>query len=550
MMSLHTQSTLTLHERLSSLAELHPGAPAVIDLSDVGGGLCTTYDELAGRVARTAAFLASLGIRRGDSVATLLPNCQQWVDLFLAASHLGALLVPLNTRYRAQEIGHLLRLSDARVLVTATEFEGVDFAPRLTEVAALDGEQAVPVEHVIVVSGDPDQAPSRWQRHQGGDLSVNDAPVPPVTAEPADPLIVFGTSGTTSAPKLAIHTHQTVVTHVDAVAERLRLSPASRQMVVLSLSGTFGFVPFLAGLMAGQPAVLLPIFKRERVLAALASHPSDLLVAAEGSVRELLEAAGPTELGALTRVVTAGLDIEDVIRGAAERGITAMNVYGSSEVFAFAGISEPGASAAARAMPGGRVTVPETRVRVTDPETGLVLPLGSVGELQFSGPTVFPSYLRNDAATAASRTPDGWFRTGDSARLIDDRTFCYLARANDTLRLGGYSVSPADVETTIEELNSVRQAQVVGVRDPRSGDDLGVAFVIAEEGAEVTPDRILAHCAERMASFKIPKRIVIVRSYPSTPSANGDKIRRDQLRLEAAQLLAENPAPARQKEAR
>ncbi|MFF2317879.1 AMP-binding protein [Arthrobacter sp. NPDC058097] len=542
MMSLNTQAPATLHERLSSLAATRPDAPAVVDLSAVGGGHCTTYGELAERASRSAAFLASLGVRRGDSVATLLPNCQEWIDLFFAAAQLGALLVPLNTRYRSQEIGHLLRLSGARVLVTATDFEGVNFTDRLAEVAAFEGDDAVPLKDIVIVSGDIEATPARWQRHPGRDLSANAAPIPPAAGEPADPLIVFGTSGTTSAPKLAIHTHQTVLTHMDAVADRMRFSPDSSQLVVLSLSGTFGFVPFMAGLLAGQPATMLPIFKRERVLTALESHPSDFLVAAEGSVRELLEAAGPADLGALNRIVTAGLAIEDIIDAATGRGITAMNVYGSSEVFAFAAISEYGADTAVRANPGGRVTGPDTLVRVTDPESGAVLPIGSVGELQFSGPSVFSRYLHNDAATVASRTPDGWFRTGDSARLIDDCTFTYLARANDTLRLGGYSVSPSDVETTLEELDGIRQAQVVGVRDTRSGDDLGVAFVIAEAGSDITPERVLEYCTERMASFKVPKRVVMVNSYPSTPSANGDKIRRDQLRDQATALLAEHPS--------
>jgi fatty-acyl-CoA synthase len=154
--------------------------------------------------------------------------------------------------------------------------------------------------------------------------------------------------------------------------------------------------------------------------------------------------------------------------------------------------------------------------------------------------TVFERYLHNPDATSASRTADGWFRTGDSARLVAPRTFHYLARANDTLRLGGYSCSPAEIETTIEAVSSVDRAQVVGVRDPRSGDDLAVAFVIAKSGAAVSEEDVIAHCRRTLASFKTPERVMVVTSYPMTPSANGDKVRRDELRRMAETILRPN----------
>jgi fatty-acyl-CoA synthase len=470
-------------------------------------------------------------------VATLLPNCLEWLDVFLAAGHLGAVLVPLNTRYREQEISHLLRLSGAKILVGAANFEGVDFSSRLTAVAALSGDEAVPVEHMVSVGGDRSLLPSTWIVHEAHTVLSAPTAVPLTAAELDDPLIVFGTSGTTSAPKLAVHTHRTVAHHIAAVAERMGFSPGHGALQVLSLSGTFGFVPFMAGLLTGKPAALLPIFKLGRVLEALGSQPVELLVAAEGSVRQLLETLTPQNRGHLTRIVTAGLAIEDIIDAADRLSVTAMNVYGSSEVFAFAGICTPGADRNSRAMPGGHLTASGTDVRVADPETGAALPIGETGELQFRGETVFPRYLNNAAATASSRTADGWFRTGDSAMLTDTRTFRFLARANDTLRLGGYSVSPADVESTIELLPEVQQAQVVGVRDKRTGDDLGVAFVLPAPEATVDAATVLAHCRAKLASFKVPKQVVVVEAYPTTPSANGDKVRRDQLRIRATALL-------------
>jgi fatty-acyl-CoA synthase len=529
----------TVWSAFDRAVEATPTATALTDLTNTAesGAGTLSYAALRERAERTSAVLSELGVRRGDTVATLLPTCTAWVEVFLATARLGALLVPLNTRYRSEEVSHLLRLSGARVLVGAAEFEGVNFSGRLAEVAALAGDDAVAVRHFVNVAGDPTLLPQAWEVLAVDALTEHNLATPSAVSRPYDPLIVFGTSGTTSAPKLAVHTHGTTTAHVAAVAMRLGLGSGPAALQVLSLSGTFGFVPFLAGLLVGKPAVLLPIFKLARVLDALRRLDCDLLVAAEGSVRELLDELTPEHAGGLRRMVTAGLHIGDIVESAAALGIEAANVYGSSEVFAFAATSAPGDPAEDRCVPGGRLTAPGMNARVRDPDSGDLLPIGKNGLLELGGDTLFTHYLHNDDASTASRTADGWFRTGDSATMLDERSFRYLARANDTLRLGGYSVSPADVETAIEELAEVAQAQVVGVRDPRTGDDLGVAFVRAEAGADLTADAVLNHCRSRLASFKWPVRVEVVDAYPCTPSANGDKVRRDVLRTTAEQLL-------------
>lgn len=515
----------------------HQDRFALTDLSEIGSGRSVHFTELATRMRRAASALRSLGIQRGDAVATLLPNCIEWVDVFLGSAWLGALVVPLNTRYRTHELGHLLRLSGARVLVTAADFEGVNFAERLAEVAELSGEEKVPVEHVIDVGGDGTNFASAWQSHPGSVLSDQEPIDGPSAAAIDDPLIVFGTSGTTSAPKLAVHTHATASVHATRTFDRMQLGHGGGSLQVLSTSGVFGFVPFLASLFGGNPTVLLPIFKRERVLQALQEHPAELLVAAEGSLRDLLDVVTLQTRGSLRRMVTAGIAIEDIVDAADHIEVEARNVYGSSEVWAFAGTSPTAADREERILPGGDLVDDELEVRVVDMETEREAAPGQVGELRFRGATLFRHYLNNSEATAKAFDEEGWFRTGDAAEMITPRTFRYLARANDTLRLGGYSVSPADVETAIEEMVGVRQAQVVGVRDTRSGDDLGVAFVLADGSAPLHEQSVLDHCRGKMASFKVPKKVVILDQYPTTPSANGDKVQRNRLRTMAEELM-------------
>ena len=526
----------TLWSWFEKTANATPGANALTDLS-IGGSQGLSYSELLDHSLRTAAWLADVGVQRGSAIATLLPNCGTWVETFLAAARLGALLVPLNTRYRIQELSHLLRVAEAEILVTASEFERVDFAERLRAVAELGGDQRVPVRHVVSVAGDLEQLPDRWNRFPASDLLDREPLKAAPNPRPDDPLIVFGTSGTTSAPKLAVHTHHTTALQAASVAQRLAFSAGPSALQVLSLSGTFGFVPFISALLAGKQTVLLPLFQLPRVLDALQAYNCDLLVAPEGPVRDLLDVLTTDNVGGLRQIVTAGLDIADIVSAAAATGVEASNVYGSSEVFAFAAIAPPGSPEEDRLVPGGELTAPGASARVRDPETGRVLPVGEVGELEVGGDTLFIEYLHNPTATAESRTADGWFRTGDSAVLLGERRFRYLARMGDTLRLGGYTVSPADIESTIEQLPAVAQAQVVGVRHPRTGNDRAVAFVRPSPGSLVDADGIKEHCRARLASFKVPVHVEIVDTFPTTPSANGDKVRRDMLRELASHML-------------
>ncbi|MDH4572850.1 AMP-binding protein [Salinicola acroporae] len=527
----------TVWAMLEEQAGKHPGGLAVHDASDIGKGQDFSYRELHDRALRTAAFLESNGIKAGDSVALLIPNCIYWLDVFFAAARTGALLVPLNTRYRENEIHHLLETSKAKILFTAAQFESVDFTDRLHG-ALSDGSLPSCLEHVVDYSDTLDNLPGGITLHASTSPLNREPTSSSASVGTSNPLIVFGTSGTTSAPKLAIHTNETTLPHLRASTACFDVPPGRFQLSVLSLSGTFGFVPAMAGLLHGIPLALLPIYNTERVLESIATLPIHLIVAAEGSLRDLLDTLTPQNCGGLAQLITAGLAIQDIVDKASALNITARNVYGSSEVFAFAGSALVSTDREHRCLPGGDVVNPSMRIRVIDRETGNTLPVGEVGELQFKGGSLFTHYLNNPEATQKAFTEDGWFKTNDAAKLLAESTFEYLSRGNDTLRLGGYSVAFVEIESAIESMSGVKQAQVVGVKDERSGDDIAVAFVLAEGVNTPNASSIITHCKANLASFKVPKHVEIVAQYPTTPSANGDKVRRDSLRQQARDILS------------
>jgi fatty-acyl-CoA synthase len=217
--------------------------------------------------------------------------------------------------------------------------------------------------------------------------------------------------------------------------------------------------------------------------------------------------------------------LDDVV-GAAERaGARLTGLYGMSEVQALFGIRDPAGDVGERSRAGGTMVSADAAYRIVD------------GELQLRGPSLMAGYLAEgggsiDRELTASAMADGWFRTGDLASADDDRTFEYLARQGDAMRLGGFLVAPSEIESVICELPGVVGAQVVAVDRPDGARPVAFVTGAADEAA------VIAHCRERLAIHKCPVRVVTVDEFPTTPSANGTKIRRSELRSRAARLLA------------
>lgn len=507
-----------------------------------------TYAELQSEVDHWANGLAKCGIGHGDTIAIWLPNTREWVVSFLAAAKLGAFVVPLNTRYKAEEIRHLLRVSSPKMLVMAPRFRSLDFQSTLNNAMTLGVEHdgtALPesLRWIVTVGTTPlrttigisDVTLIDWDK-----LRVSGAP-DAGAGGPDDFAIAFGTSGTTSAPKLAVQTQGAVTRHVTAVARNTPFDRNDVYLAILPLCGTFGFVPALATLVAGGTVVLMPVFDPSQASATIEREKVTHLAGIESLIRNLL--AHPTfttpAIETVSRITVAGVSVDDLVEQAERKyGITVTNVYGSSEIFAFAAGSQIDADAEMRALPGGWIISDDLQARVVDPNTGAVLPDNTGGELQFSGRNVTTGYLGNDAATAKAFTADGWYRTGDHGISFGGgRGFRYQARIADTLRLKGTLVDPADIEAFLLSRDGVAFVQVVGVPGG-DGDDRAVAFIITDAASDISEAQLLDECRSSLAGFKVPALIVLVDQYPTTPSANGDKVRKDVLRARAADLLA------------
>jgi len=509
------------------------------DTAFIEGDRRWSYAEFEAETRRAAAWLAGHGVRKGDRVAVWLPNGVTWLALFFALARLGAVMMSVNTRFRSSELEYVLKKSRAAHLIMQPGFRRIDFR---AIVSAVDPAAVPDLRSVIVAdpSGETDTTAILGRPAVALRLdTVADAPAD--AAEPDLPCILFTTSGTTKGPKLVIHPQRTLVFHSGPVAVRTGLDrPGARLLGMLPFCGVFGLVGTLAAFAAGTPVVILDTFDAERAAALIERHAVTHTFGSDEMYRRLLQVRAGDRPFPTARLFGFAAFQPGAIELATEawaRGVPMVGLYGSSEVQALFAIQPEGLPLEERILGGGLPSAGElARVRVRDVDTGDLLPPGQSGEIEIAAPGNFVGYLDDPEATAEVMLPDGFFRTGDVGHLRADGSFVYEMRKGDAIRLGGYLVSPVEIEDVLKGFDGVADAQVVAVA---VGTELKpVAFVIPQPGATIDPDALVARARACMAGFKVPYRVWPVEAFPTTESANGTKIQRARLRTMAEERLA------------
>ena len=527
------QTPKTVTGLLEAAAAAAPETPALIY-----GDTSLSFASLSAQSRRAAGGLASLGIKPGDRVAFWLPNTPAYVTLYFACARLGAIAVAVNTRFRASEVGDIVGRSGAKVLVLWPDFRGIDFPGILADV---DPDALKRVETVIVYS-ESDDVPAvsvlgartvtwdRLARHArfDGDFSV-----------PNGGCNIFTTSGTTKAPKFVLHGHTGITQHAIEVAYHCDLlKPDTVAYLGLPFCGVFGFCQALAALAAGKPTLLESAFEAETAVRLMEKHGVTYFNASDDMIDRMIAVKGDRK--PFRKVESAGFanfnsELADIVERASEEGLKLTGLWGMSELQALVARRDPQDDVAARKVSGGKLISPNARVRVRDPESGELLGIGEAGELEITGPSQMLEYYLNPEATEEAVTEDGFIRTGDLGMLEPDGRFEFLARMGDVLRLGGFLVAPAEIEAEVQSHQTVESVQVVGAGS--AAGNKAVAFVIPAEGCTVDEVEIQGHCAQQLARFKVPVRIIPVDAFPVAESANGIKVQRGKLRNMAEEIL-------------
>uniref|UniRef100_UPI004049E1BB long-chain-fatty-acid--CoA ligase n=1 Tax=Desulfobacca sp. TaxID=2067990 RepID=UPI004049E1BB len=529
---------LSLPDLFYRAAAEFPGRPAVIFF-----GKTISYERLAHLVQQTAAGLSRLGLQAGQSLAIILPNCPQTIITYYAALHLGAMVVMINPLAAPREILEQLQRTGASMAVVLDQL-----ADRVAQVRA-----ELPLRQLIVASladflpfplnlGYLFQAWRQKQRRGARRrlqpvswrelLSSPPAAVPPRAACSQDIAILQYTGGTTGVPKAAVLTHRNLVSNVLQINAWLQHCRRGQERIlaVLPYFHVFGMTAGMNWpLNLGGAIILLPKFDATQVLKtihrqrptvfpavptifiALLHHP-DLrryrLTSLWGCISG--SAPLPREVQARFEALTNGRIIEG---------------YGLTETAPVTHLNP----IARGGRPGSiGLPFPNTECRIVDAETGCHdVSVGEVGELILRGPQVMSGYWQNPAETALA-IRDGWFYTGDLARMDAEGYFYIVDRKKDLIIASGFNIFPREVEEVIHQHPAVQEVVVFGVPEAYRGETV-MAVIVPKAGAALDAEEISHFCRERLAAYKVP---AIIEFRPALPKTLVGKVLRRQLRQE------------------
>ena len=510
---------------------VNSAVPALIER-----GRPVPFRAIAAESRRVARGLQRLGVQPGDRVALWLPNVAAWLATFFACAQLGAIAVSVNTRFRSHELSDILHRSGSRVLVFWPGFKGIDFAGILGE---CDPHALDALDSVVVYEEAGASTPAKvlGRSAHSYDVLARGAPLLENGAAADAGCAIFTTSGTTRAPKFVLHDQRTVIRHAFDVVKGFSIDAGSTMLLAPPLCGVFGFCSAMAALAAGRPIVMAPAWNAEQAARDIVAHRVTHMNGTDDAAAQLLD-IDDLSFSSMRFVGYAAFNPAraDIVRSADARGLKLVGLYGASEIQALFARQDENAPAAERMLAGGRPVSPAARVGARDPQTGAVLPHGVAGELEFLAPASrMAAYHGNPAATAEAVAPDGYYRSGDLGHTQPDGRFVFLTRMGDALRLGGFLVSPAEIEAVVQEAPGVAACQVVAVE--HAGGLLPVAFVILQDGAVLDEAAVMTHVAARLARYKVPRHVFPIDAFPVTPGANATKIQKGRLREMAEALL-------------
>lgn len=528
-------STETVAGTLAHAADRFPASEAL-----VYDGRRATYAQLLDEAFTRARELIGLGVRPGDHVGILMPNCWDSVLLFYAANLIGSPAVLLNARYRPDDLSYVIPKADIRFLfIGGHAHDHVDYRPMLTEIfPALDEWDSetplalteAPRLEMLVELGDarPGPWPAESALAKAGRRILPDEVVAAAAAiMPDDISTLMFSSGTTSRPKACMLTNRSLCATGAALAERFRLTPEDRMWDPLPLFHMSTTLPMAACRAAGacfigmghfEAGAALRLFAEERttihyagfptIVSAITAHPD--FPAYDQAHLRISHVVGPAEL--LRRY--KGLF----------PGAVPINSYGLTEstgVPCYSDLDDPEEllfETSGRLFDG-------MEAFIADPQTGAPVPDGVAGEIRLRGFCLFAGYYGDDRATAEAIPVDGWLRTGDLGRIGPGGRLIYDGRLKDMLKIGGENVAAIELESFLMTHPAIRMAQVIGVPDDRLME-VAAAYLELHDSQTISEHEVLDYCRGRIASYKIPRYVRYVTEWPMSAT----KVQKYQLR--------------------
>ena len=531
----------TLADFIRQTAASYPDADAVV-LS----GTRVSYAQLLAGATRWARRLVALGVQPGEHVGLLLPNSTEFMQVLFGVSLAGAVSVPMNSRYRGQEIAATVEDADLVAILTTSEAEAhPSFTERLREAFPDLSTQADPNHLVLAAAPRLRNIVVLGETAEPGLLGADAIASPPaidailearrIGVKPTDTGIILYTSGSTSRPKGCLLSHGALLAQGRLMAERYGMTGSDRIWSPVPMFHVGGISPFIAIASVGGAFLSMPRIDPGAGLALMADERATIsYVLFQTIITDLLQHPEfeRFDLRAV-RLVISNLALQPtwIAELLAKRMPRAIQIgtYGMTETVGAACTHSPQDDAQDRLGRLGR-PLPGVAVRIVDAD-GNDRPPGEVGEVLLRGPTSCHGYYR-DAEKTSTSFLDGWLRTGDRGSLDARGSIMFHGRLKDVLKVGGENVGALEVEAVVGNHPAVKGCAVVGMADPRLVE-VPVAVVELVPGQTATEREILEFCVGKLASFKVPRRAFFLTEWPM----NSTKIDKPALRLRVAQLV-------------
>ncbi len=504
-----------------------------------------TYTQFNDETNRVAKALIALGVQPGEHVALWMTNRPEWLFLMFAIARVGGCIVPLNTRYRTDDVAYTVTQSRSGTLISLDRSGPVDYQGMLMEsmpsieqtATGLKVENYPDLKRLVVLGELRLPNATGWEAFIAAGASISDDTLQ-ARADAVDPdslMMLAYTSGTTGNPKGVMHSHQPIrSTH-----ERAQVMGYTRDEVHMNYLPLFHIYAFseivMMSVLCGSRHVMMDMFDAEKaldlaaaegatVLHGFEAHWLDLLTAQERHARQL-----KVRIGTLPSGVESTIPIAERVQ---DTFCPTISGFGMSESWAYVSVNNPLHTREQRVHASG-YPMNDYEFRVVNVETGVEQPIDEAGELWVRGYAVMKGYWDKPEATRETIDAEGWLHTGDMAKLRADGHLVFLGRYKDMLKVGGENVSPAEVEAYLRKMPEVMDAAVVAYPDPRLAE-VPVAFVILKAGQSVSGDDLINRMKGKIASYKIPRHVIFTEGYPMTSSG---KIRKIELRAQAKTLL-------------
>ena len=475
--------------------------------------ISTSFAGFWDRVQHLSRSLIANGVELGDRVAIWAPNSAEWIIAAAAIETIGAILVPINTRFKGSEAAFALAKTRARALFTVESFLGNDYRAMLQEVTGGSaGEvpfRGLPdLTHVITLDASLGTWTDRTADQRSLDVRITE--VTPATT--ADTLF---TSGTTGQPKGAMHAHGQALWMAGIWNQANDLRPGDRMVIINPFFHSFGYRSgWVSALIAGITVFPMTTFEAESTLALIEREAITVLMGPPTIFNSLMEHPKFQEfdLSSLRVGHTGATNVPvDLIR--AGREVFGFDIFltsfGQTESTALISVNSPSADFETIAHTVGK-PLPGVEVRIAASSDD------EAGEILVRGPNVMQGYFEEPGQTAATIDAEGWLHTGDLGRIDEDGNLRVVGRLKDMVIVGGFNAYPAEIENVLREHPKIADVSVIAWPDERMGE-VCAACVIPRPGAELTLAELANWSRERLANYKIPRHLFLVDEFPRTP---------------------------------